>query len=97
MQGILGPISLLISQYRNGSQNVFTYGSCNPLARMDCGVEVDGGLHPLATFAPEVNTVDISALVRFSGDEYFRVGRDCSMEVLEESTVIRIVVVGVEP
>lgn len=97
MQGILGPISLLISQSRNGIQNAFTYRSCNPLARMDCGVEVDGGLLPLATFAPEVKTVDISALVRFAGDEYFRVGRECGMEVLEESAVICIVVVGVEP
>lgn len=73
-----------VSAFKRNQKDQKTDWSCNPLASMDSGMEVDRRLLAFAACSPEVNAINITALVRLSGDEDFRVRREGCIEIVEE-------------
>jgi hypothetical protein len=64
---------------------------------MDIAVVIDRWLGALSATSPEVDALDCSAFKRCAGSNQLRVGRECSLQALQERQVVCVRVVRSEP
>lgn len=69
----------------------------DPLSRMDGRVVVNSRLGARTATSPQVNTSDGSPLKGLANGDYLRVGRECSLNILQPCQMVGIGMIGIEP